>query len=46
MAKAFITDPNYAETSLQSIKDCMAIVHREREHQLWSPIERDFLKAI
>lgn len=46
MAKAFITDPNYAETSLQSIKDRMAIVHREREHQLWSPIERDFLKVL
>jgi zinc protease len=44
--KAFITDPMYAETSLNRLKERLKINYSEIVHDIWAPINHDFIKAI
>lgn len=46
LTKAFITDAYYAQSAIDRIKEQIALAHHERGHQLWTPINNEFAKAV
>lgn len=46
LARAFIIDPQYSESAVERIKEQIKILYAQREHQLWSPLEHQFLKTL